>query len=122
MSTPTRDESNAAAIADKEVLVTAANTKFINEATDIIALYVEQGKFEVTVYAFQYVSLKDITDYFQNLGYGVNLLDRYSYNNQPAALFGDLWVDYWNGRLVCWGPKPHRVVISWGNPPIGPWY
>jgi len=120
MSTPTRDASNAAAIADKEALVTAANTKFINDATSIIAQQVAQGKFEVTLHAFEYVSLHDISVYFQALGYGVDLWRYDSYNSQPAALFGEIWDAYWNNRLICWN-RSHRITISWGNSPNNGW-
>lgn len=113
MTTPTKDTSNAEAQADKEALVAAANTKFINEATTVMAEAVSMGKFSVTLNTFEYVSLSDITTYFQNLGYGVDILRFRSLYEQPVELFGYWWDDYWAHRLICRGPFPHRVEISW---------
>lgn len=121
MTTPTANESNAATTADKTALQNAANTYFIDQATTIIADFVAQGKYQVSLDMGEYVDTHYIVQYFRDLGYGVDLPNLNNLQVQPADLFGHFWVRFWNSYNIFPRGEGKRITISWrlNTPGIG---
>lgn len=111
-------DSDAALLA----LVTADNTKFIADVDQQILDAIDLGKFEVSATTFGYVNPHDIYVYYLNLGYMVTFPDLiHGQAFQPADLFGQFWIDYWNHTILPRGAKnPVRMLIFWPSPNPAP--
>lgn len=116
MSTPTEATVHAAAIAAQEARENAANALFIAEADAAIADAVSMGKFKIYLSSVKHMSFKDIQDYYQALGYEIGMPNCSWGNCQPAQLFGQFWLAYWERRQICQCHRPCRVVIMWKFP------
>jgi len=116
MATPTKSQAEADAQAAHDDLVEAACDLFIENTDLAIEAAIDQGVFFVNTSAFdKNVDPKVIFDYYTNLGYGVSFPD-YPQNLmlQPAQLFGEFWINYWQNNLVPAAQKyPLRFLISW---------
>lgn len=100
-------------------LQAADNATFILETDAAIVEMISQGKAQVSVSTFGNVLAKTIVSYYVNLGYKVVLPDYpQSLEIQPAQLFGQFWVEFWDGTLsntLGFNPSknPVRLLISW---------
>lgn len=111
-------DSDAAILA----LVTADNAKFIADVDQQILDAIDLGKYEVSATTFGYVNPHDIYTYYLNLGYMVtfpDLIEGQAF--QPADLFGQFWIDYWNHTLLprC-AKNPVRMLVFWPSPNPAP--
>lgn len=113
MATPTKDASNAAAIAAQAAIFAAGNQKFIDDADARIADVIAQGHFRQSFYTNTNVDMEDIINHYQDLGYDLNLPDCPTMWDQPAQLFGQDWIDFWEGRRVCTCKNPCMITIAW---------
>lgn len=100
-----------------DVLVAAANQRFIDAADAQIQEAIDQGRFFVNCTSFEAdLDPKAVFDYYAGLGYQVAFPDYTSHDlsQQPAQLFGEFWINFWNNDLVPAGMKlPLRIVIGW---------
>lgn len=113
MSSQTKSQANAASIAALEVSITAANSLF-KSYTDALILSTEQlGKFSIAVNSLPGMSLSDIVNYYNGLGYQVTVSDALPPQIQPAALFGQSYLDYFANRQVCVITIPRLITIGW---------
>jgi hypothetical protein len=96
-------------------LVATANANFIAAVDAQIVQAIALGKFQVSATTFVNVHPRVIAQYYSNLGYWVQFPDLVQGPNfQPADLFGEYWVDFWNNTLFpFFGSKPARMVIGW---------
>lgn len=114
MAIPTKDQTNAAAVAAEEARITAGNERFIDDAEVIIARAASQGRFKASLYTNADVDLSEILDYFQGLGYSMSLPQCNSFGTQPAQLFGECWENFWNNHsCVCRCKEPCMVTLYW---------
>lgn len=116
MATPTKSQAQTDAQTAEDALVAAANQLFIDNTDVAIEAAIDQGEFFVNSAAYDHnVDPRAIFDYYTNLGYSVSFPD-YPQNLalQPAQLFGEFWINYWNNNLVPNLKKyPIRFLISW---------
>lgn len=119
---PNRNTANTNAQTAKDAITLAADNQFISDAGDAILAAIAQGKFMVTLHTAKGVDVPTVHDYLTNLGYQVAYPGlgmkagpqpfQPSGVFQPADLFGQLWIDFWNGNV----PRldnPLRMTISW---------
>jgi hypothetical protein len=89
------------------------------------------GHQQITAHTNKNVNLVNLYLYYTLLGYDVYFPDYANMHsgkwpgtyNQPADLFGWLWVDYWSDRINLFGVEnPCRMTISWSpnKPPPQP--
>jgi hypothetical protein len=117
MSTPTKDQAQTDAQAANDAIVAAANQLFIDNTDAAIQVAISQGVFFVDSLAFdKNVDPRAIFDHYANLGYGVSFPDFVQNQQlQPAELFGDFWINFWQNNLVpqVRNKYPIRFLISW---------
>lgn len=115
MSVPKAQATAETEVTNQEI-VDAANTRFIAAADQQITEAIAQGVFWVNCQTFDLnVDIKTVFMHYADLGYGVSLPD-YPTNQmlQPAALFGEFWINYWTNKLMPRDvKKPFRMIISW---------
>lgn len=99
----------------RAALVAADNAIFIADVDKQILDYIALGKKEISATTFGYVHIKDIYNYYTALGYHVDFPDlRQGHKFQPADLFGQFWIEFWNHTLIPHHPRnPTRVLINW---------
>lgn len=96
-------------------LKAADNANFIVDAdkqiTDAIAL----GKSEISATTFGDCDILDIFNYYANLGYHIEFPDLIQGQKfQPADLFGEFWIEFWNNTLIPHNQmNPVRIIIRW---------
>jgi len=109
--------ANAAADAALLVIQTAANAEFIANADAAINEAVAQGKYKVYLSSVKNMNFPDVFTHYRDLGYVLGPTARMSSRCNPAALFGQFWVDYWNNVWNMSGLDdnglPYQIVISW---------
>jgi len=125
MSTPTKAQSNAAAAASMDAIVTAANVQWQDSATQAIAQAVAQGKFSVGLYMTPRVSIHDIIQYFRALGYQIFVppadheFSAYYFGYGWFGLAPDIyydgfdWVGWCKEKNFCTCKNACHVIISW---------
>lgn len=96
----------------------ADNANFILAVDQAILDAIAQGETQISANTFGNVNAQTVTEYYVNLGYKVSFPDfRTNIGNQPAQLFGDAWVSFWQGTLAGYlgfVPKnPMRLLIGW---------
>lgn len=108
---PLASVANVDSTTDHDALVAAANQQFIDQTVVAIANATTNGKFEVFMTTFQNCDFNLLATYFQNLGYTVIFPDFPPFDgSQPAQLFGDFWIAYWDNQLIPTGMKPRNPV------------
>lgn len=92
---------------------TAANTIFIAAADAQINGAIARGVFWIMVQITdENVDIKTVVQHYMDLGYSVKFSGVNSGN--PASLFGENWVAYWDGNgIPAEIPLPAKVKISW---------
>lgn len=122
MSTPPANQLIAEATVNQVDIQNVANAKFIKAADIAIADAVSRGLFLVRLTLFEDVGLQYIVTYYQNLGYIVSAPLPPNVGEQPAQLFGQFWVDYWENPTFYFTqsglPMVTEIYITWGPPPI----
>lgn len=117
MATPTESASHIAAAAALLAIQTAANEEFIANADAAIGEAVLQGKMQVFLSSVKGMDFQTVFTYFHDLGYTLGPTARMLNRSQPAALFGQFWIDYWNNVWNTSGldesGQPYQIVISW---------
>lgn len=115
MSIP-KSQAESEAQTANDAIVLAANTRFIAAADQQITEAIDLGVFWVNCQTFDLnVDLKTVFMHYADLGYKISLPD-YPCNQmlQPAALFGEFWINYWTSNLYPRDvKKPFRMIISW---------
>lgn len=116
MASIPKSQAQTEAEAAQAALEATAAQLFIDAADAQIQEAIDQGKYFVNCLTHdENVDPKTIFDYYTNLGYGVSFPD-YPQNLalQPAQLFGEFWINYWQNNLVPRVKKyPLRFLISW---------
>jgi hypothetical protein len=104
----------AAQKAQKAALTAADNALFIADADKQIRAAIALDVSFVSATTFGDVNPHDIYKYYTNLGYDVDFPDLIQGQRfQPADLFGEFWLEYWNHTLLPNFPKgPIRIVIK----------
>ena len=117
MASITESQANADALAALAALETAANQRFIDAADAQILEAVDQGKMFATCITFEEnANPKTIFDYYAALGYKISFPDfpLHDLSQQPAQLFGEFWINFWNNGMVPSNmKKPIRIIIGW---------
>lgn len=117
MATPTESASHAAAAAALLAIQMAANEEFIANADLAIGEAVLQGKMQVFLSSVRGMDFQTVFTYFHDLGYVLGPTARMQNRSNPAGLFGQFWVDYWNNVWNMSGLDdngvPYQIVISW---------
>lgn len=126
-----RSQANANTIKSLIALQSAADAVFIASVSSQIATADALGRNEITATTNKMMNLVNVYVYYIGLGYTVHFPDYANQHagvwpglyNQPADLFGWLWVEYWSNEIDLYGVKnPCRLTIQWarGAPPPQP--
>jgi hypothetical protein len=112
----TRDAANAAAIAAKTALQTAADTLFIATVDVLITNTIAQGGFQITANTNKDINVQTVFSYYSNLGYQVSFPDYATwFESNPSNLFGPFWEAFWQYNIAnLYIKNPVRMTISWG--------
>jgi len=117
MSTPTKTQANAASTAAQNAIETAALNQFIADIDQLIETAESEGLFKVNINMAPNVDPKAVFDYFTGLGYTVTFVNTFnpanSPSNNPAQLFGQFLIDFFNNFGLRNPTTVYRVVISW---------
>lgn len=103
-------------ITAKDELIVADNANFIAQVDVQIQEAIALGRFQISATTFGNVHPRDIVKYYGNLGYWIVFPDLIQGPNfQPADLFGEFWVNFWDNTLtpLFKQRKPVRMVIGW---------
>jgi hypothetical protein len=117
MSTPTKSQANAASTATQTAIGTAAFNQFISDINQLIATAETQGLFQVNINMAPNVDPEEVFNYFTGLGYTVSFVNTFnpanSPSNNPAQLFGQFLVDFFNNFNLSNPATVYRVVVAW---------
>jgi hypothetical protein len=117
MATPPASTVNATATAASTSIMTAIDNSFIAMADQAIADSASRGLFMVRLHLLDGMTLINVVNYYQNLGYVVAAPLPPNVGQQPSNLFGAFWQQYWenptfffelNGLYI-----PKEIYISW---------
>jgi hypothetical protein len=125
MSSISASAALAAQKAIKAALAVADNALFIADADRQILAAIALDKKFISITTFGEVNPHYIYKYYTNLGYDVDFPDLIQGQKfQPADLFGEFWLEYWEHTLLpSFHKGPIRIVIrpsKSGQPPVPP--
>jgi hypothetical protein len=117
MSSITKSQAEIDAQIAHDALVAAANARFIAAADIQITEAIARGVFFANCETFETdIDPKLIYDYYAALGYKISFPDLplHDLSQQPAQLFGEFWINFWNNGLVPKNMKhPIRIIFAW---------
>lgn len=117
MASIPESQANSDALIAHTALVAAANQRFIDAADIQIQEAIVQGKYWVNCETFEEnIDPKALFDYYAALGYKVSFPDftAHDLSQQPAQLFGEFWINFWNNGLIPSSTKlPLRIILGW---------
>lgn len=117
MATIPKSQAESESTTEHDARVAAANQRFIDAADAQIQEAIDQGRFWVNCTTFEYdINPQTVFQHYADLGYKVSFPDftTHDFSQQPAQLFGEFWINFWNNENVPANTKiPLRIVIGW---------